>query len=42
MTAKQRIQDLLSGVNLYDAMNCKIGALSGGMRQRVGIVQAML
>lgn len=42
MTAKQRIQDLLSDVNLYDAMNCKIGALSGGMRQRVGIVQAML
>lgn len=42
MTAKQRIQDLLSGVNLYDAMNCKIGVLSGGMRQRVGIVQAML
>lgn len=42
MTAKQRIQDLLSGVNLYDAMNCKIGALSGGMRQRVVLFRLML
>ena len=29
-------------VNLKNDMNKRIGALSGGMRQRVGIVQAML
>ena len=29
-------------MNLTDAQDKKIGALSGGMRQRVGIVQAML
>ena len=39
---KKRIWELLGMVNLLDAQNKKIGALSGGMRQRVGIVQAML
>lgn len=39
---KERARALLSVVNLLDAQNKKIGALSGGMRQRVGIVQAML
>lgn len=39
---KQRATELLSVVNLQDAGRKKIGALSGGMRQRVGIVQAML
>ena len=34
--------ELLDIVNLSEAKNKKIGALSGGMRQRVGIVQAML
>ena len=34
--------ELLGIVNLSDAKDKKIGALSGGMRQRVGIVQAML
>ncbi len=34
--------ELLDIVNLSDAKEKKIGALSGGMRQRVGIVQAML
>ena len=37
-----RALELLSVVNLQDAQNQKIGSLSGGMRQRVGIVQAML
>ena len=39
---KERILELLGVVNLLDAQDKKIGALSGGMRQRVGIVQAML
>lgn len=39
---KKRALELLGIVNLLDAKDKKIGALSGGMRQRVGIVQAML
>lgn len=39
---RERIFELFSMVNLLDAQDKKIGALSGGMRQRVGIVQAML
>lgn len=39
---KERTLELLGMVNLLDAQDKKIGALSGGMRQRVGIVQAML
>lgn len=39
---KKRALELLDIVNLLDAKDKKIGALSGGMRQRVGIVQAML
>lgn len=39
---KKRATELLRVVNLLDAGGKKIGALSGGMRQRVGIVQAML
>ncbi|MHA6481963.1 ABC transporter ATP-binding protein [Paenibacillus sp. strain BS8-2] len=39
---EKRAKELLEIVNLSDAYNKKIGALSGGMRQRVGIVQAML
>ena len=39
---KKRALELLDIVNLSDAKDKKIGALSGGMRQRVGIVQAML
>lgn len=37
-----RIRELLETVNLADAKDKKIGALSGGMRQRLGIAQAML
>lgn len=37
-----RIRELLETVNLTDAAGKKVGALSGGMRQRLGIAQAML
>ncbi|MGE7997839.1 ABC transporter ATP-binding protein [Lysinibacillus sp. NPDC093190] len=40
--SEKRVQELLDIVNLSNATNVKIGALSGGMRQRVGIAQAML
>lgn len=39
---EKRAEELLKIVNLTDQAEKKIGALSGGMRQRVGIVQAML
>lgn len=39
---EERAKELLSMVNLSEAENMKVGALSGGMRQRVGIAQAML
>ena len=39
---RKRMEELLETVNLAEAKYKKIGALSGGMRQRVGIVQAML
>lgn len=39
---KRRIQELLEAVNLQDVSKKRIGELSGGMRQRVGIVQALL
>lgn len=39
---EKRAAELLEIVNLTDQAKKKIGALSGGMRQRVGIVQAML
>ncbi|WP_438431478.1 ABC transporter ATP-binding protein [Gorillibacterium sp. sgz500922] len=39
---EKRAKELLETVNLSGAANKKIGALSGGMRQRVGIAQAML
>ncbi len=37
-----RIRELLDTVNLSDARRKRIGELSGGMRQRLGIAQAML
>ncbi len=37
-----RIEELLETVNLMEAAEKKVGALSGGMRQRLGIAQAML
>lgn len=38
----KKAKELLDIVNLSDAAHKKIGALSGGMRQRLGIAQAML
>lgn len=38
----RQAQELLKAVNLPDIESKKIGALSGGMRQRLGIVQAVL
>lgn len=40
--AEKRIAQLLETVNLTEAASKKVGALSGGMRQRLGIAQAML
>ena len=39
---KPRIIQLLEGLNLIDAANKPIGSYSGGMKQRVGIAQALL
>ncbi len=39
---RKRAMELLEIVNLPGVRDKKVGALSGGMRQRVGIVQAML
>src|SRR4051812_38838661 len=40
--ARRKIVDLLETVNLTDKRKVKMGKLSGGMKQRVGIVQALL
>ena len=40
--ARQRINELLELVNLTDAAKRPLGGYSGGMRQRVGIAQALL
>lgn len=40
--AKSKVEWLIEEVNLADAKKKKVGALSGGMRQRLGIAQAML
>lgn len=41
-STKRRIDDLLDVLNLSGVRNRKIGGFSGGMRQRVGIAQALL
>ncbi len=41
-SARRRIDELLSVVNLTDVRNRPLGEFSGGMRQRVGIAQALL
>jgi ABC-2 type transport system ATP-binding protein len=41
-SAHHRIEELLSVVNLADVRNRPLGGFSGGMRQRVGIAQALL
>lgn len=40
--ARQRINDLLDLVNLTEARKRPLGGFSGGMKQRVGIAQALL
>ena len=40
--ARQKISDLLDLVNLREAARRPLGGYSGGMRQRVGIAQALL
>ena len=40
--ARERIDELLQVVNLVDARERPLGGYSGGMRQRVGIAQALL
>ena len=40
--AKERIQELLEVVNLTEARKRPLGGYSGGMKQRVGIAQALL
>jgi ABC-type multidrug transport system ATPase subunit len=39
---KSRVGDLLTLVNLHGAADRRLGGFSGGMRQRVGIAQALL
>ena len=39
---RTRITQLLEGLNLIDAASKPIGSYSGGMRQRIGIAQALL
>jgi len=41
-SASRRIDELLELVNLTDARKRPLGSLSGGMKQRVGIAQALL
>jgi ABC-2 type transport system ATP-binding protein len=41
-TARLRIDELLAVVNLGDARDRQLGGFSGGMKQRVGIAQALL
>ena len=40
--ARERIHELLQVVNLVEAQKRPLGSYSGGMRQRVGIAQALL
>jgi ABC-type multidrug transport system ATPase subunit len=40
--ARRRIEELLELVNLGDARRRPLGGFSGGMRQRVGVAQALL
>ncbi len=42
MAAKKRVQELLEQVGLSNAANKKMKKLSGGMKRRAGIAQAML
>src|SRR5208337_3377282 len=41
-TSRRRIDELLNLVNLTDVRKRPLGGYSGGMRQRIGIAQALL
>lgn len=41
-SADRRIEELLQAVNLMDARNRPLGGYSGGMKQRIGIAQALI
>ena len=38
----QRVSEVLHSVHMWDSRNKKIGAYSGGMKQRIGIAQVLL
>ncbi len=38
----KRIKEVLKSVHMWDSRNKKIGAFSGGMKQRIGIAQVLL
>ena len=40
--ARKRIRELLQMLNLFDVRNRPLGGFSGGMKQRIGIAQALL
>lgn len=40
--AKHRADEMLNAVNLYDVKDKKIGEFSGGMKQRIGLAQALI
>lgn len=42
ITAIERCEELLQSVGLYEVRNKKIKTYSGGMRQRIGIAQALI
>lgn len=42
ITATERCEELLQSVGLYEVRNKKIKTYSGGMRQRIGIAQALI
>ena len=41
-SGKQRVRELLEAVNLHTVANRAVGGFSGGMKQRLGIAQALI
>ncbi len=42
VTSKKRIMEMLEHVNLHQSANRTVGGFSGGMKQRLGIAQALI
>jgi ABC-2 type transport system ATP-binding protein len=40
--SKRRVREMLENVNLHNAANRAVGGFSGGMKQRLGIAQALI